>query len=112
MSTKLRRNLPIPSHIEKEINKDDVEPTARLNAKLRDGVEVEPFHCDIYLDAEKATIGYLWIFPKFEDTVNIGLGMQQMRRPRPLSALLKVWLAADDPFKEIQRLGDESNLTG
>ncbi|PYJ76107.1 MAG: hypothetical protein DME69_13675 [Verrucomicrobia bacterium] len=36
MSTKLRRNLPIPSHIEKEINKDDVEPTARLNAKLRD----------------------------------------------------------------------------
>src|SRR5437867_11171793 len=50
MSTKLRRNLPIPSHIEKEIDKDDIEPTARLNAKLRDGVEVEPLHCDIYLD--------------------------------------------------------------
>src|SRR6266571_4115689 len=62
MSTKLRRNLPIPSHIEKEIDKDDIEPTARLNAKLRDGVEVEPFHCDIYLDQEKAPGGYLWLY--------------------------------------------------
>jgi len=112
MSTKLRRNLPIPSHIEKEINKDDVEPTARLNAKLRDGVEVEPFHCDIYLDAEKAPGGYLWLFPKSEDKVNIGLGIQQKRSSKPLSALLKDWLAADDRFKDIQPLSDDSNLTG
>ncbi len=112
MSTKLRRNLPIPSHIEKEINKDDVEPTARLNAKLRDGIEVEPFHCDIYLDAEKAPGGYLWLFPKSEDKVNIGLGIQQKRSPKPLSALLKDWLAADDRFKDIQPLSDDSNLTG
>src|SRR5205809_1111562 len=109
MSTKLRRNLPIPSHIEKEIDKDDIEPTARLNAKLRDGVEVEPFHCDIYLDAEKAPGGYLWLFPKSEDKVNIGLGIQQKRSPKPLSALLKDWLAADDRFKDIQPLSDDSN---
>ncbi len=91
MSTKLRRNLPIPSHIEKEIDKDDIEPTARLNAKLRDGVEVEPFHCDIYLDQEKAPGGYLWLFPKSEDKVNIGLGIQQKRSQKPLSVLLKDW---------------------
>src|SRR5713101_708953 len=42
MSTKLRRNLPIPSHIEKEIDKDDIEPTARLNAKLRMGSRSSP----------------------------------------------------------------------
>src|SRR6266516_3605711 len=112
MSTKLRRNLPIPSHIEKEIDKDDIEPTARLNAKLRDGVEVEPFHCDIYLDQEKAPGGYLWLFPKSEDKVNIGLGIQQKRSQKPLSALLKDWLATDDRFKEMTPLSDDSNLTG
>ena len=112
MSTKLRRNLPIPSHIEKEIDKDDIEPTARLNAKLRPGVEVEPFHCDIYLDQEKAPGGYLWLFPKSEDKVNIGLGIQQKRSSKPLSALLKDWLATDNRFKEMQPLSDDSNLTG
>jgi flavin-dependent dehydrogenase len=112
MSTKLRRNLPIPSHIEKEIDKDDIEPTARLNAKLRDGVEVEPFHCDIYLDQEKAPGGYLWLFPKSEDKVNIGLGIQQKRSQKPLSVLLKDWLATDDRFKDMQPLTDDSNLTG
>ena len=112
MSTKLRRNLPIPSYIEKEIDKDDVEPTARLNAKLRDGIEVEPTHCDIYLDQEKAPGGYLWLFPKSEDKVNIGLGIQQKRTHKPLNALLKDWLATDPRFNEIQPLSDDSNLTG
>ena len=112
MSTKLRRNLPIPSHIEKEIDKDDIEPTARLNAKLRDGIEVEPFHCDIYLDQEKAPGGYLWLFPKSEDKVNIGLGIQQKRSTKPLSVLLKDWLATDDRFKDMEPLSDDSNLTG
>ncbi len=112
MSTKLRRNLPIPSHIEKEIDKDDVEPTARLNAKLRDGVQVEPDHCDIYLDQEKAPGGYLWLFPKSEDKVNIGLGIQQKRSHKPLNVLLKDWLSTDPRFNDMQPLSDDSNLTG
>src|SRR6266487_1738114 len=89
MSTKLRRNLPIPSHIEKEIDKDDIDP-----------------------DQEKAPGGYLWLFPKSEDKVNIGLGIQQKRSSKPLSALLKDWLATDNRFKEMQPLSDDSNLTG
>ncbi len=112
MSTKLRRNLPIPSHIEKEIDKDDIEPTARLNARLRDGLEVETSHCDIYLDQEKAPGGYLWLFPKAGDKVNIGLGIQQKRTHKPLNALLKDWLATDPRFQEIQPLSDDSNLSG
>src|SRR5260370_16858840 len=109
MSTKVRRNLAIPSHIEREINKDDVEPTARLNAKLRDGIEVEPFHCDIYLDAEKAPGGYLWLFPKSEDKVNIGLGIQQKRSSNPLTAPLKDCFPANNPFKDIQPSTYDSN---
>src|SRR5260370_40491360 len=58
MSTKLRRNLPIPSHIEKEIDKDDIETTEPLNAKLRDEVEVEPFNYDTSLDQEKPPGAY------------------------------------------------------
>src|SRR5207249_11863030 len=100
------------SHIEKEIDKDDIKPTARLNAKLRDGVEGEPFHCDIYLDQEKAPGGYLWLFPKSEDKVNIGLGIQQKRSQKPLSALLKDWLATEARVKEMRPWSDDSNLTG
>ena len=59
MSTKLRRDLQIPIMMEKEIDKDDVEPTARLNARLKEGISVETSHCDIYLDQEKAPGGYL-----------------------------------------------------
>ncbi len=112
MSTKLRRDLPIRSFIEKEIDKDDVEPTARINARLGDGVEVETSHCDIYLDQEKAPGGYLWLFPKAEDKVNIGLGIQQKRTHKPLNALLKDWIATDPRFKNIQPLTDDSNLNG
>jgi digeranylgeranylglycerophospholipid reductase len=112
MSTKLRRSLPIQSFIEKEIDKNDVEPTARINARLADGVQVETNHCDIYLDQEKAPGGYLWLFPKSEDKVNIGLGIQQKRTHKPLSALLKDWVATDPRFKNIQPLTDDSNLNG
>ncbi len=112
MSTKLRRDLPIPSYIEKEIDRDDVEPTARINAKLADGIAVEPNHCDIYLDQEKAPGGYLWLFPKSQDKVNIGLGIQSKRSQRPLNTLFKDWVATDPRFKDIQPLTDDSNLTG
>ncbi len=112
MSTKLRRELPIPTYIEKEIDRDDVEPTARINGRLKEGIEVETSHCDIYLDQEKAPGGYLWLFPKAEDKVNIGLGIQQKRTQRPLNALLKDWVATDPRFKDIQPLSDDSNLSG
>lgn len=112
MSTKLRRDLPVQSFIEKEIDKDDVEPTARINARLGDGMEVETSHCDIYLNQEKAPGGYLWLFPKAEDKVNIGLGIQQKRSHKPLNALLKDWVATDPRFKNIQPLSDDSNLNG
>src|SRR6266571_1429630 len=76
----------------------------RGGVQALDLVEDEPFHCDIYLDQEKAPGGYLWLFPKSEDKVNIGLGIQQKRSSKPLSALLKDWLATDDRFKEMTPL--------
>src|SRR5213076_1946080 len=96
----------------KKNQKERFRPNHTSESETPEGRLSGTFHCNIYLDAEKAPGGYLWLFPKSEDKVNIGLGIQQKRSPKPLSALLKDWLAADDRFKDIQPLSDDSNLTG
>ncbi len=112
MSTKLRRNLRIPSFIEKEIDRDDIEPTIRLNARLADGLQVDTSRCEIILDAERAPGGYLWIFPKSSSKVNIGLGVQQKRTSRSLETLLNEWIDGTPLFKGMTRLADDGNLPG
>ncbi|MEE9236247.1 MAG: NAD(P)/FAD-dependent oxidoreductase [Thermoplasmata archaeon] len=39
------------------------------------GVEVDPAYCEFYLGNSVAPGGYLWYFPKSEDTVNVGIGV-------------------------------------
>jgi digeranylgeranylglycerophospholipid reductase len=112
MSTVLRRNLSIPSHIEKEIDKDDVEPTIRMNARLADGAKVDTSRCEIYLDAERAPGGYMWMFPKSSNKVNLGLGVQQKRSRKSLETLLKEWIAETPVFKGLTPLTDSGNLPG
>jgi geranylgeranyl reductase family protein len=112
MSTKLRRNLKFHSFIEKEIQRDDVEPTIRLIGRLADGMSVDTSHCDIYLDADRAPGGYLWMFPKAADKVNIGLGIQQKRTSKSLETLLKEWIAQTPLFRGITELTEDGNLPG
>jgi geranylgeranyl reductase family protein len=112
MSTKLRRNLKVPSFIQKEIDRDDVEPTIRLQARLANGTKVDTSQCEIYLDAEKAPGGYLWIFPKASNKVNIGLGVQQKRTSKSLENLLNEWIAGTPLFDGMTRLTDDGNLPG
>lgn len=112
MSTVLRRNLKTPSHIEKEIDKDDVEPTIRMNARLADGSRVETSRCEIYLDSQRAPGGYLWMFPKSSSKVNLGLGVQQRRTGKSLDTLLKEWIAETPVFKGLTPLADDGNGTG
>jgi digeranylgeranylglycerophospholipid reductase len=112
MSTVLRRNLSIPSRIEKEIDKDDLEPTTRMIAKLADGSKVDTSRCEIYLDAEKAPGGYMWMFPKSSTKVNLGLGVQQKRSGKSLDTLLKEWIAETPLFKGLTPLTDDDNLPG
>lgn len=112
MSTILRRNVNIPSYIEKEIDKDDVEPTIRMNARLADGSRVETSRCEIYLDAQRAPGGYLWMFPKSSSKVNLGLGVQQRRSGKSLDTLLKEWIAETPVFKGLTPLIDDGNRPG
>jgi len=112
MSTILRRNLNIQSFIEREIDKDDVEPTIRMNARLADGSRVDTSRCEIYLDSERAPGGYLWMFPKSSNKVNLGLGVQQRRSGKSLDTLLKEWIGETPVFKGLTPLEDDGNLPG
>lgn len=79
----LRTNLPIKSHIQKKIDRNDLESTGRYiyNFDPSQGIEdktyFDPDYCIIHLDQNLAPGGYGWVFPKGKSKVNIGLGVQQ-----------------------------------
>jgi len=77
----LRTNLPINSHIQKKINRDDLEATGRyiynFENEVEDNTFFDPDYCLIHLDQNIAPGGYAWVFPKGKNKVNIGLGVQQ-----------------------------------
>jgi flavin-dependent dehydrogenase len=81
-ASRLRTGLPIRSYIEKEIDKEnDMESTGRYILQFeRSGADNTYFdseYCIIHLDQDIAPGGYAWVFPKGEDKVNIGLGVQK-----------------------------------
>ncbi|HEX2306409.1 MAG TPA: NAD(P)/FAD-dependent oxidoreductase [Nitrososphaeraceae archaeon] len=77
----LRTNLPIKSHIQRKINRDDLEATGRyiynFDNEVEDNTYFDPDYCLIHLDQSIAPGGYAWVFPKGKNKVNIGLGVQQ-----------------------------------
>jgi flavin-dependent dehydrogenase len=81
-ASRLRTGLPIRSHIEKEIDKEnDMESTGRYILEFEHGVDdntfFDPDYCIIHLDQEIAPGGYAWVFPKGKDKMNVGLGVQR-----------------------------------
>jgi len=80
-ASKLRANLPIESHIQKDIDKDDLEATGRYIYDFATGKEDRTYfdadYCIIHLDQYLAPGGYAWTFPKGPQKVNIGLGVQK-----------------------------------
>jgi len=79
-ASKLRSNLPIRSHIEREIDKEnDLIGTGRYIVEFEHAGEDEtwfhPRYCIIHLDQVLAPGGYSWVFPKGEAKANIGLGV-------------------------------------
>src|SRR5206468_6463929 len=77
----LRTNLPINSHIQRKINRDDLEATGRyiynFDNEVEDNTFFDPDYCIIHLDQNIAPGGYAWVFPKGKNKVNVGLGVQQ-----------------------------------
>lgn len=81
VTSMLRNGLSIGTKIERKIDRDDLESTGRHIMKFDKGVpdkkEFDPDYCIIHLDQDIAPGGYGWVFPKGENKVNIGLGVQQ-----------------------------------
>ena len=81
VTSMLRNGLTNSSKIEKKIDRDDLESTGRHIMKFENGIEnktdFDPDYCIIHLDQDIAPGGYGWVFPKGQNKVNIGLGIQQ-----------------------------------
>ena len=121
-SSTLRRFMPIPSKIEKEIDPDDVVGTGRYILDFEPAKEdidfFDPRYCIIHLDQFIAPAGYAWVFPKGKKKVNIGLGVSHSglaRRNRRfglndnLQSLIDKYLADNPVIKNYSQPSDDAN---
>ena len=77
----LRNGLQNSTKVEKRIDRRDLESTGRyimyFDQGKKDLSEFDPDYCIIHLDQDIAPGGYGWVFPKGDDKVNIGLGVEK-----------------------------------
>ena len=81
VASMLRNGITNTSKMEKKIDRRDVESTGRhimyFDKGKEDLTEFDPDYCIIHLDQDIAPGGYAWVFPKGENKVNIGLGVEK-----------------------------------
>ncbi|MEK0330806.1 MAG: NAD(P)/FAD-dependent oxidoreductase, partial [Nitrosopumilus sp.] len=77
----LRNGLQNSTKVEKRIDRKDLESTGRyimyFDQGEKDLTEFDPDYCIIHLDQDIAPGGYGWVFPKADNKVNIGLGIEK-----------------------------------
>ena len=77
----LRNGVKNTTKIERRIDRRDLESTGRYIMYFENGEkdlsEFDPDYCIIHLDQDIAPGGYGWVFPKGDDKVNIGLGVEK-----------------------------------
>ena len=81
VTSMLRNGLKNSTKVEKRIDRRDLESTGRyimyFEPGQKDLTEFDPDYCIIHLDQNIAPGGYGWVFPKAENKVNIGLGVEK-----------------------------------
>ena len=81
ITSMLRNQIENTTKIEKKVDRRDVESTGRhimyFDKGEEDLTEFDPDYCIIHLDQDIAPGGYGWVFPKGENKVNIGLGVEK-----------------------------------
>ena len=99
ITSMLRNQLENSNKIEKKIDRRDVESTGRhimyFEPGEKDLTEFDTDYCIIHLDQDIAPGGFGWVFPKADNKVNIGLGVEK--------TLLE---------QRNKRLGKNDNVTG
>ena len=77
----LRGGLKNSTKVEKRIDRRDLESTGRyimyFDQGEKDLSEFDSDYCIIHLDQDIAPGGYGWVFPKGDNKVNIGLGVEK-----------------------------------
>jgi digeranylgeranylglycerophospholipid reductase len=86
----VRKQLPVEMGIDRELDKADVEACYREIRQLKQETEDTRF-CKIYLNQKASPGGYVWIFPKGNSRVNVGIGtcMRPTGYPNPKEQLYK-----------------------
>ncbi len=79
-SAVIRRKLPLEMGVETGVNPGDVMICYREIRRLKNRLDYLSFG-EIYLDQEVTPGGYVWIFPKGSDVVNVGLGITMGQSP-------------------------------
>ena len=81
VASMLRNGLKNSTKVERRIDRRDLESTGRyimyFDQGKKDLSEFDPDYCIIHLDQDIAPGGYGWVFPKGDDKVNIGLGVEK-----------------------------------
>lgn len=128
-ASRLRSSLPIKSNIEREIDKEnDMESTGRyiltFDVAKEDKTYFDPNYCIIHLDQEIAPGGYGWVFPKGDNKVNIGVGIQKriltarnnrLRKNDTLQSLIDEYIHSNPVIKNWKLAGgyeDAGNAKG
>ena len=128
MTSMLRNQISNTDKIEKRVDRRDVESTGRhimyFEKGEEDTTEFDPDYCIIHLDQDIAPGGYGWVFPKGDDKVNIGLGVEKtllearnkrMQRKDTVSTLIEEYVQRNRAINS-PRLSadpeDANNATG
>ena len=119
----LRNGLKNSEKVERRIDRRDLESTGRyimyFENGQRDLTEFDPDYCIIHLDQDIAPGGYGWVFPKGDDKVNIGLGVEKSlleRRNKRLGkkdnveSLMKEYLARNAAIKNPRLSEDPEDI--
>ncbi|MEM0147556.1 MAG: NAD(P)/FAD-dependent oxidoreductase [Candidatus Micrarchaeaceae archaeon] len=125
IATTIRRKLPENPYIERNIDIDDIEATGRYIYTFKINHEdkrfYDPDNALIHLNQQIAPGGYGWVFPKKNNKINIGLGVQKtslelrnkkMNKNSTLQQLLDEYVKSNPVFKDLQLFNEFENGKG
>ena len=128
ITSMLRNGIKNTTNMEKKIDRRDIESTGRyimyFEKAQEDLTEFDPDYCIIHLDQDIAPGGYGWVFPKGQNKVNIGLGVEKslldqrnarLKKTDTVSSLIDQYVARNRAMKNAKLSQDEidkNNSTG
>lgn len=125
IATPLRRRLPQNPYVDKEVDISDVESTGRYIYQFELDHEdlnyYDPKNALIHLNQEISPGGYGWVFPKSNNRINIGIGVQKqsldVRNARlgkkdTLHTLMDEYVKSIPVFKNLKLDTKDSNGKG